>query len=159
MEARHQGLPISQLSRRPSARQIEHDPDATASSRSLQTIGSSDADESPAQETDVEGGGSALKGSGLRRRSSTWLNVNKVAECREKSQSAWLHFPHVELVFLLFAFEGAAASQVAALVENASPGVFFLALASLVSLFVFRNMSFARAQPRPGKTCSRGGRL
>ena len=67
-----------------------------------------------------------------RRR--TRLNMNKIAECRERSQSAWLHFPHVELVFLLFAFEGAVAAQVAAVRENASPVVFVLAIAALVRL-------------------------
>lgn len=65
------------------------------------------------------------------------LNMNKVAECREKSQSAWLHFPHVELVFLFFAFEGAVASQVSAIRENDSPAVFSLAMASLVSRLTF----------------------
>ena len=86
----------------------------------------------PPNDEDEEGG----KPRSSRRRSSA-LNMNKVAECREKSQSAWLHFPHVELVFLFFAFEGAVASQVSAIRENASPAVFSLAMASLVSRLTF----------------------
>lgn len=31
---------------------------------------------------------------------------------RQRSSSMWLHFPHVELLFLLFAYEGAVAAQV-----------------------------------------------
>lgn len=69
----------------------------------------------------------------VNTRRGNWLNMKKIAECREKSQSAWLHFPHVELVFLLFTFEGAVAAQVAAVRENSSPLVFFLAMSTLVS--------------------------
>lgn len=36
---------------------------------------------------------------------------NDLIECRDKSSSVWLHFPHLELVFLLFAFQGVVASQ------------------------------------------------
>lgn len=61
------------------------------------------------------------------------FNMDKIVHCREKSQSAWLHFPHVELVFLLFAFEGAVAAQVAAVRENVSLVVFILAMSCLVS--------------------------
>lgn len=60
--------------------------------------------------------------------------MKKIVECRERSQSVWLHFPHVELVFLLFAFEGSVASEVSAVRENASPVVLSMAIASLVSL-------------------------
>lgn len=60
-------------------------------------------------------------------------SVNPIEHCRDKSRSAWLHFPHVELVFLFFAFEGAVASQVEAIQEATCPAVFFTALFSLVS--------------------------
>ena len=83
---------------------------------------------------------------GTRR--ATRLNMKKIAECRERSQSAWLHFPHVELVFLLFAFEGAVAAQVAAVRENSSPAVFFLALSTLVSLFSVLPSSVPASQAR-----------
>lgn len=35
-----------------------------------------------------------------------------ITDCRDMSSSAWLYFPHVELLFLLFAFEGFLAAQV-----------------------------------------------
>ncbi|CAB1116602.1 unnamed protein product [Ectocarpus sp. CCAP 1310/34] len=60
---------------------------------------------------DEEGGG------GLGTLTRAESRLSSVAECREHSQFAWLHFPHVELVFLFFAYEGAVASQVSALRE------------------------------------------
>eukprot|EP00903_Cladosiphon_okamuranus_P017681 g16281.t1 len=125
--ARIEGIPLSQLSRRPSARQMQDEPDARPSFTSLWSFGSSGSDGSPANDANVERGQPRL-----RRSSGSWMNVKKVVECREKSQSAWLHFPHVELVFLLFAFEGAVAAQVSALVGDTSPGVFALALTCLI---------------------------
>ena len=59
--------------------------------------------------------------------------LSPVAECREHSTSAWLHFPHVELVVLFFAFEGAVASQVSALREGGCPSVMITAAVALVS--------------------------
>ncbi|CAN0278175.1 unnamed protein product [Ascophyllum nodosum] len=35
-----------------------------------------------------------------------------IVKCRDRSPSLWLHFPHVELGFLIFAFEGFIAAQV-----------------------------------------------
>lgn len=62
------------------------------------------------------------------------VELTPIAECRDKSTSAWLHFPHVELIFLLFAFEGAVASQASAIrhVGLRCPSVFFTASATLV---------------------------
>ncbi|CAM9869077.1 unnamed protein product, partial [Ectocarpus fasciculatus] len=59
-------------------------------------------------------------------------SIGQVSECRELSQSAWLHYPHLELVFLFFAFEGAVTSQVSALRSASSSTVFYAALATLV---------------------------
>lgn len=56
-----------------------------------------------------------------------------VSECRDRSHSAWLHFPHIELVFLFFGFEGAFAAEVSALRESWCPWVMFMAVAALVS--------------------------
>lgn len=56
------------------------------------------------------------------------------SETRDRSTSAWLHFPHVELVFLLFAFEGAIAAGVSALRESRCPWVLVAAATALVSL-------------------------
>lgn len=54
-------------------------------------------------------------------------------ECRDKSRSAWLYFPHIELLFLLFAFEGAVASQLGALRNGGCPWVLYMACTALVS--------------------------
>lgn len=56
-----------------------------------------------------------------------------LAECKDRSRPAWLYFPHVELLFLLFAFEGAVASQVAALRDGGCPWVAYTAWSALVS--------------------------
>eukprot|EP00903_Cladosiphon_okamuranus_P014942 g13833.t1 len=58
--------------------------------------------------------------------------MGEISQCREISQSPWLHFPHLELVFLIFAFEGAVTSQVSALKDTNSSKVFYMAAATLV---------------------------
>lgn len=57
---------------------------------------------------------------------------NPILTCRRKSRSIWLHFPHLELLFLFWAFEGAVAAQVSAIRTAECPWVFWLALAALV---------------------------
>lgn len=59
--------------------------------------------------------------------------VGPIADCRAMSSSVWLHFPHVELVFLFFAFEGAVASQASAIKHAECPTTFYLGLFALVS--------------------------
>lgn len=70
----------------------------------------------------------------VRDTSSTQLTA--IEECRRRSKSAWLHFPHIELLFLLFAFEGAVGSQAAALRRSLDasepPWVVFAAIGALV---------------------------
>ncbi|CAM9886855.1 unnamed protein product [Ectocarpus sp. 12 AP-2014] len=65
--------------------------------------------------------------------------LSPVATCREHSTSAWLHFPHVELVFLFFAFEGAVASFASAIRNSECPEMFYMAIAAMVlyPLFMF----------------------
>lgn len=59
--------------------------------------------------------------------------LSPIEECRAMSTSAWLYFPHIELGFLFFAFEGSVASQVSG-IRNAECGwVLYTALAILVS--------------------------
>ncbi|CAM9789606.1 unnamed protein product [Ectocarpus fasciculatus] len=58
--------------------------------------------------------------------------LSPVATCREHSTSAWLHFPHVELVFLFFAFEGAVASFASAVRNSECPEIFYTAIAAMV---------------------------
>lgn len=73
-----------------------------------------------------EGAGNGL----VPMRSSSPLSP--VATCREHSTSAWLHFPHIELVVLFFAFEGAVASFASAMRHSECPEVFYTALAAMV---------------------------
>lgn len=62
------------------------------------------------------------------------VGINPIEECRNRSHSAWLHFPHVELVFLFFAFEGAIASQVSAIHTAGCPEIIASAGVALVSV-------------------------
>lgn len=63
--------------------------------------------------------------------------AEQIAECRDMSGSVWLHFPHVELLFLLFAFQGTVAAQVAALENVESMPLTIVASAVLVSTAPF----------------------
>lgn len=58
--------------------------------------------------------------------------LNPVAACREQSTSVWVHFPHVELVILFFAFEGAVASFASAMRHSECPEIFYTALTAMV---------------------------
>ncbi|CAM9633445.1 unnamed protein product, partial [Sphacelaria rigidula] len=62
-----------------------------------------------------------------------------ITTCRDRSQSVWLYFPHVELSFLLFAFEGAAATSVSAIRHSKCLQIFIPAIFSLglYALFLF----------------------
>lgn len=87
----------------------------------------SPVDEERDNSDEEEGGGRGLVTMGEDRR------LSPVATCREHSTSAWLHFPHVELVVLFFAFEGAVASFASAMRHSECPEIFYTALAALVS--------------------------
>lgn len=105
-----------------SRRKFPHPPPRNAITFSGESARESKGD---ANDSDEEEGGVALTG-GKRR-------LSPVAECRDRSRSAWLHFPHMELVFLFFAFEGVVASQASALRNARCPGMFFTAMVVLVS--------------------------
>lgn len=60
--------------------------------------------------------------------------VDPVIDCRDKSTSAWLHFPHVELLFLLFAFEGFVVAQIYGIQQSRCLSVQIVAVVVLVSL-------------------------
>lgn len=60
------------------------------------------------------------------------MEQNPIVACRRRSRSIWLHFPHLELLFLFWAFEGAVAAQVSAIRTAECPWVFWLAVATLV---------------------------
>lgn len=59
--------------------------------------------------------------------------LSPIAACREHSGSAWLYFPHVELLFLFFAFEGAVGAQATAIGTAGCPQLLGTAAAALVS--------------------------
>ncbi|CAM9250711.1 unnamed protein product [Hapterophycus canaliculatus] len=137
--AHRQGIPLRQLLAESSVRSLRFDRTAAESSqRSLLDTGRSDDGRGQIDDADEEERAPAVS------RRDKRLNMNKIAECREKSQSAWLHFPHIELVFLLFAFEGAVVAQVSAIRENASPVVLCLAIGALLLFPVLMAAMVAR---------------
>ena len=84
---------------------------------------------------DIEEIGGSCDGSedGYEERTASGVQDDLV-ECRDKSSSVWLHFPHLELVFLFFAFQGAVTTE-ARVIRHAGlncPSVFFVAIAYLV---------------------------
>ena len=46
---------------------------------------------------------------------ATVQDLSPLTECRDKSQSMWLHYPHLELLVLFFAFEGTFSSLASAI--------------------------------------------
>eukprot|EP00752_Nemacystus_decipiens_P006426 g5789.t1 len=63
-------------------------------------------------------------------------DLEPVAKCRERSKSVWIHFPHVELVFLLYAVQGSLAAQLEVL-RHGDGVVFYVAAIALVAYPVF----------------------
>ena len=65
---------------------------------------------------------------------ATDQEVSPLTVCRDKSHSIWLHYPHVELLVLFFAFEGAVSSQVSVIkVASNCDEFLYPALLTLVS--------------------------
>lgn len=60
-------------------------------------------------------------------------SLNPTEECRRMWTSVWLHFPHIELGFLFFAFEGSVVSQLSAILYSECGWVKYTAVAILVS--------------------------
>lgn len=60
--------------------------------------------------------------------------VDPVIDCRDSNASAWFYFPHVELLFLLFAFEGFVAAQVYGIQQSGCLPVQIVAAVVLVRL-------------------------
>ncbi|CAN0463533.1 unnamed protein product, partial [Ectocarpus sp. 12 AP-2014] len=120
--AQRRGVPVRELSARLSNPWAPFDPNSE-SQRSLRAAKTSGVNEGEADDTDAEEGMPETAGRS---------KLSEIAECRERSQSVWLHFPHVELMYLLFAFEGAVAAQVSAIRENATLLVLILAVLALL---------------------------
>eukprot|EP00903_Cladosiphon_okamuranus_P012576 g11773.t1 len=64
------------------------------------------------------------------------LDLDPVAKCREHSASIWIHFPHVELVFVLYAVQGSLAAQVQVL-RHGDGAIFYVAAIGLVFYPIF----------------------
>ena len=121
--AHRRGVPVREISARLYNPWATFDPNSE-SQRSLRAFEARGDSEGEADDTDAEEG---MPETGGR------MKLSEIAECREKSQSLWLHFPHVELMYLLFAFEGAVAAQVSAIWEDSTLLVLILATLALVS--------------------------
>lgn len=68
-------------------------------------------------------------------------HLGPIATCRELSPSAYLCFPHIELMFLFYAFEGAVASHIEVVTEAGCPGMVFIAATALVSYPIYAVLS------------------
>ena len=115
--ANDQGIPVSNLSSIVLRKNSGKWPAVLTDARVIEDIGGScDGSEDGHEETTANG----IK--------------DDLVECRDNSSSVWLHFPHLELVFLFFAFQGAVTTE-ARVIRHAGlncPSVFFVAIAYLV---------------------------
>ncbi|CAM9688565.1 unnamed protein product [Ectocarpus fasciculatus] len=77
--------------------------------------------------------------------------LGPVAKCRDRSKSLWIHFPHVELLFILYAFQGALAAQIDVLRHGSGALVPVAAIALVVYpvfvLGVMLRVIFVRVLP------------
>ncbi|CAM9965822.1 unnamed protein product [Ascophyllum nodosum] len=85
-------------------------------------------------EREAKSGGGEDEGVLAMTTVATDQEVSPLTVCRDKSHSIWLHYPHVELLVLFFAFEGAVSSQVS-VIKVASNCDEFLYPALLTLLF------------------------
>lgn len=87
--------------------------------------------------------------------------LGPVAKCRDRSKSLWIHFPHVELLFILYAFQGALAAQIDVLRHGSGALVPVAAIAlvrmtrTLPHTFVLCDFSQSRSGPgERGRRCA-----
>lgn len=99
----------------------QHRPGSSSSSSSSCSSSSSDGDGDQGGERE----GLAISPPGE-------VDPDPVAACRERFATAWVHFPHVQLVFLYLAFGGAVASQAAAARSANCPAISVTAVVALV---------------------------
>lgn len=60
-------------------------------------------------------------------------DLEPVAECRKRSQSIWIYFPHVELVYLMYAIQGSLSAQIEVLRHGEyDSAIFYVAAIALV---------------------------
>ena len=122
--ANDQGIPVSSLSSIVLRKNSGKRPAVLTDARDIEDIGGScDGLEDDYEETTA---------SGIQ---------NDHVECRDNSSSVWLHFPHLELVFLFFAFQGAVTTE-ARVIRHAGLNclsVFFVAI-----VYMVRNQSVTK---------------
>lgn len=102
-------------------------PLASQASQASTQLSSVDEDDQPDVSDEEEDSGREIAPVRGERR------LGPVAACREHSTSVWLHFPHVELLVLFFAFEGAVASFASAMRHSECAEVFYTAVGAVVS--------------------------
>ncbi|CAM9800080.1 unnamed protein product [Ectocarpus fasciculatus] len=130
-KAQRRGIPIRGLGARRASR-VAHCPDAESDPDELAASASNDGAISRAYAADSVDVDVDFEEDGLPIRSRPKGVRAMLADCRYRSCSVWLYFPHIELLFLLFAFEGAIASQLATMRGGGCPWVFYMACTSLV---------------------------
>ncbi|CAM9575765.1 unnamed protein product [Ectocarpus sp. 8 AP-2014] len=130
-KAQRRGIPIRGLGARRASR-VAHSPDAESDPDELAASASNDGAMSREHAADSVDVGVDFEEDGIPIRSRPKGLRAMLADCRYRSRSVWLYFPHIELLFLLFAFEGAMASQLATMRGGGCPWVFYSACASLV---------------------------
>lgn len=130
-KAQRRGIPIRGLGARRASR-VAHSSDAESDADGFAATASNDgaiSREHAAASIDID---VDFEEDGLPIRTRPKGLRAMLADCRYRSRSVWLYFPHIELLFLLFAFEGAIASQLATMRGGGCPWVFYLACTSLV---------------------------
>lgn len=126
-KAERRGIPARELAARRTGRVAHADSDESNPSTP------DDAGESRGDALDSADAGIDYAEDGMPVWSRPKTRRALLTECRDRSRSAWLYFPHIELLFLLFAFEGAVASQLGALRDGGCPWVLYMACAAMVS--------------------------
>lgn len=137
-KAQRRGIPIRGLGARRASR-VVHCPDAESDPDELAASASNDGAISRAHAADSVDVDVDFEEDGLPIRSRPKGVRAMLADCRYRSCSVWLYFPHIELLFLLFAFEGAIASQLATMRGGGCPWVFYMACTSLVRRTIPKN--------------------
>lgn len=70
----------------------------------------------------------------------------QIASHRDRSQSIWLYFPHVELVFLLYSVQGSLTTQLTVL-RDGDGAMFYTAAIVLVSITALQRRQSAKTYP------------
>lgn len=116
--ARHDRVSIGELTARLIGGQVDHQTQSTVDRHRFLNAARSRRPSFPPEEDGV--------GTSEHNQTSAEMDgrthQTAIEGCQKQSNSAWLHFPHIELLFLLFAFEGAVASEASEIREAFDAG-------------------------------------